>query len=829
LDLVGSNINRIRIAGVIGQGGMGRVYDGYDEKLGRRIAVKAIQAEAFFDAAARARLIREARALAKIEHPNLCRVFDVIEHEGADFLALEYIEGKTLRQAVAAGLTFQEKIRIAASIADVLAAAHRAGILHRDLKPENVMITHAGEVKVLDFGLARFFESVDDDDPGATSGKWAAVPAGAMDDTATMVHPRNLAVDSHTAAGTVVGTPLYMSPEQARGQRLTPASDLYSFGLLLQFLLDGRDAYDRSAGGAAVMRMAAAGTSAPLATRDSDLRALVNALKSFTPSERPTAVRAHRRLQRIGTRRARRLRAAAIATVLLLLAAGALKYMFDLRSERAAALAARQEADLRRAAADELMAFMIGDLNNRLQQVGKLEVLDAVSEKALSYFASVPPDETSQTDLRRNADVLLQLGELRMTRGEMDQARIAFHRALGLARRATSIDPRDADSLFILGRAHSWLGIIHYREGDTAAGIAQMTRYLEAAGRLSAILPKADERRGEVALAHVNLGSFAERSGEIDTAIGHYETALGVTAEMSRIRPSDTDLLRSLALSTNKIAVALFRGGRLRDAQTRYAEERRLLGSLLAMDPKDERVLQRVAINHDHVGSVDLTQGKIDEAIAEFEADIALQKHAVDRDPANLTWRRNLAAAHRQMGDAVRARDPVRAAEIYAGAAAIMNDVLAKQRKEIDPVIEMAFIETGWARALQRRNRAAAARPHVENAIALIGSLKPSAATKRPLALALITQGEIDAAAGRTAAARERWTEAERALSPRAPNLREPRILDLWARVHLHLDRPREAQPILDALDAMGYRNYDLEELTTRAPASTDRRLSHGR
>jgi hypothetical protein len=158
-----------------------------------------------------------------------------------------------------------------------------------------------------------------------------------------------------------------------------------------------------------------------------------------------------------------------------------------------------------------------------------------------------------------------------------------------------------------------------------------------------------------------------------------------------------------------------------------------------------------------------------------------------------------------------------------------MNDVLAKQGKEIDPVLEMVAIDTGWGRALLRRNRNALARAHAESAIGRIGALKSVPMNKRPQALALITLGEIEAAAGRTDAARARWSEAEQMLSPRAPNLRDPRILDLWARLFLHLGRAQEAEPILATLDEMGYRNYDLEALTSRAPASTDRRLSRGR
>src|SRR4051794_3120899 len=158
MDLSGRRLGHIRVERILGQGGMGDVYEGFDEKLARRVALKALHRDQRLDDEARARLIREARTLSQLDHPNICRIHDYIEGADADVLVLELIEGRTLQRAIEEGLSRAEKLRISQAIAEVLVVAHRFGIVHRDLKPENVMLTKTGVVKVLDFGLARWIE-----------------------------------------------------------------------------------------------------------------------------------------------------------------------------------------------------------------------------------------------------------------------------------------------------------------------------------------------------------------------------------------------------------------------------------------------------------------------------------------------------------------------------------------------------------------------------------------------------------------------------------------------------------------------------------------------
>jgi serine/threonine protein kinase len=212
-------IGHYRIRRKIGEGGMGVVYEGWDERLERAVAIKTIR-EANESKDARSRLWREARSLARVNHPGVCQVFDVIEDREALVLILELLEGESLADRLACGsITPSEAVGIERQILEALQALHDIGIVHRDLKPSNAFLTRHG-VKLLDFGLAR---SVDPATAGATD---HAI-------TATIV----------TATGVIVGTPQYMAPEQASGHLTGPAADIFASGCILYEMLTGKQPF----------------------------------------------------------------------------------------------------------------------------------------------------------------------------------------------------------------------------------------------------------------------------------------------------------------------------------------------------------------------------------------------------------------------------------------------------------------------------------------------------------------------------------------------------------------------------------------------------------
>ena len=221
----GTKIGRYEIIAPLGAGGMGEVHLARDARLDRRVAVKALPAHLLADPIARERLRREAVASASLDHPFICKVFEVGESADASYIVMEYVEGQTLHQRLASGpLPFAECVRIAGEIADALEAAHAGRLVHRDLKPANVMLTPQGHVKVMDFGLARQVMA-----PEAETTVVGSAPTPPL-----------------TEIGTRVGTPDYMSPEQALGETVDARSDLFSFGILLAELLTGRHPFRRA-------------------------------------------------------------------------------------------------------------------------------------------------------------------------------------------------------------------------------------------------------------------------------------------------------------------------------------------------------------------------------------------------------------------------------------------------------------------------------------------------------------------------------------------------------------------------------------------------------
>lgn len=360
MTLIGKAIGHIRIVDILGKGGMGEVYVGFDETLERKVALKAIQAESRLKPQAKARFLREARVLSQLEHPSICQIHDYIEGEETDFLVLEFIEGKNLHQAVAHKLNKSLKLKIAEQVAQVLVVAHGKGVVHRDLKPSNVMLTKNGEIKVLDFGLARFVESKpgrlkpktkDESEllklgfdhtavPGAPT---ITVPPPTGEESVSVPPDRPLET-LKTKQGTVMGTPLYMSPEQARGEAVSAASDMYSFGLMLQELFTGLEPYEETDKPSTILDKAMKAETRPVSGVSSDLAALINRLKSAVPTARPSATETAGRLRQIREKPRKRIRNSIISVVAVAFMLMGLKYTMDLRQERKLALQARDEA-----------------------------------------------------------------------------------------------------------------------------------------------------------------------------------------------------------------------------------------------------------------------------------------------------------------------------------------------------------------------------------------------------------------------------------------------------------------------------------------------------
>src|SRR2546425_2560082 len=224
----GTKLGRYEIRSKIGEGGMGKVYLAEDTLLERKVAIKFLPERLVADEQARKRLVREARAAAKLDHPNICSIYEVGEDDGRSFIVMQHVEGETLDVRMKRKpLDLSESLSLASQVADALAEAHTHGIIHRDIKPSNIIITPRGQAKVMDFGLAK-----------------TAPATGAIE---TEAETKSLL----TTPGMIIGTVPYMSPEQVRGEKVDARTDIFSFGVMLYEMLSGQQPFASESAAAA--------------------------------------------------------------------------------------------------------------------------------------------------------------------------------------------------------------------------------------------------------------------------------------------------------------------------------------------------------------------------------------------------------------------------------------------------------------------------------------------------------------------------------------------------------------------------------------------------
>ncbi len=554
---------------------MGDVWVGFDEALSRRVALKSIRPGMRREPGAQARFLREARVLSQLDHPNICRVFDLVRSEDGEFLVLELIEGRSLRAALGpAGLPFATAMRVAQQLVSALVAAHGRGVIHRDLKPENVMITTQGDVKVLDFGLARLAgtvlaetglpgagererlseqpasppgpepaqgvgdptgsvadrtglaEVVEDqgqesrnpvEPPGGRRAARAEDPEVLLDRPAAAADDAGREADFGTVAGAILGTLSYMSPEQATGGTVTAASDIYSLGLILQELFTGRRAYEPGLTEPGLLLKAARAETLPISGVDGELAALVERLKAAEPAARPSAIDVAERLRWIAAaprRRRRRLVVAAAIAVMTLFSVAMTVQTLRVGRERDRA---NQEAQTARQVSDFLVGLFRVSHPERARgnTVTARELLDQGAERIRTELGGEPEVQ---------ARLLDTIGSVYAALGLYDEALPLLEGAVAIGRQGPRADEdRLATSLDHL-----------------ACALVSLNRLDEAEPLLREAIAISQRLHGELAAETVspvnNLASALWHRGEYDEATRLCERILEI-----RLRSSDPD------------------------------------------------------------------------------------------------------------------------------------------------------------------------------------------------------------------------------------------------------------------------------------------------
>jgi serine/threonine-protein kinase len=627
-DLVGERIGHFRVVEMLGRGGMGAVYKGYDDKLQRHVALKAIRSEFRLHAESKARFLREARILSKIDHPHVCTVHDYIEGDGCDFLVMELVEGRSLRVELMYEPGQQRKMNIARQLLEVLAVVHSEGVIHRDLKPDNVMVTSTGEIKVLDFGLAR---SVEEDAALLSRSLAATVDAEAGPTIASDSDSGSIYVK--TQLGSVMGTLGYMSPEQACGQPATAASDMYSLGLILQEMFTGQAPFDRSNDPQTLLVKAIDGDCLPISGLKEDLTALINRLKSVAPGARPSSVDALAELDHIIEKPKRIRRRAALISVWLALSLLALGMTVQSFRAQREARRAEQEAEASKSAVEFLAGmFEIMEPNRRGHETPGMEILDDGARRAVEELDDQPllrarlmdtmgevyrllglydkalPLSQGALEIRREilgdehldvASSATNLAELHSKRGEYAEAEALFLEALEIQRHLLGdMHPSVIENL-------NNLTVLRYNQGDIDGAEPLLREALVMTRRLHG------DVHPDVAAAMNNLAFVLVAKGDLDGA----ESLMRESVALHRRYRSDGHT--GLASSLNSLAWVLQKKGDLDAAEPLLREalsmQRRLLGS---EHPELVVTINNLAMLLQATGDIDAAETMLREALS---------------------------------------------------------------------------------------------------------------------------------------------------------------------------------------------------------------------
>lgn len=747
---------KLETAVPVGQGAMGEVFKAWDPQLQRHVAVKLLHRA---DPESLERMLREARSQALVDHPNVCKVYEVGENEeGRPYISMQLVEGEPLDKA-AADLSIEEKIHLMVTVADAVQAAHAVGLIHRDLKPSNILVERDGHGQlrpyVLDFGIAREFQT-----------------AGL------------------TVTGQVVGTPAYMSPEQARGEvrTLDRRSDVFSLGVILFELLAGRSPYSSDSG--VEQLIAVLQTDPPPLRRVApfvprDLETIVATCLEKDPDQRyPSAREFANDLTRylngesIAARRSawtrrtliwirRHRMVASLATIVVIGApSSALKYTLDMRAERSRALAASSEAE-------SLMDFMLEDLHQRLEPLGRTDLLEEVARRALAHHDRFSASDRTPASRHRRALAYKNLGLVLESQGDLDAAERSLHHARELLATVAAEQPDRVRWLRDLAGAESEMAGILLERGDTEGSSEACRGALATARSLVARFGQDDQNLAELWRAAANTTWLHHQRGQLDLALEASDEALAVASER------------------------------------------------VTSDPDANEWLYRLSVTKSYRGMVQEEQQRHDLATTSYREALALADELAHREPHNARWTFESELCNARLGHVLEHHDDFVGAELkYRAALDLARELVARDEANAKWRRELSVALTSLGQVLRRLDRTGEALPLLDESLSISRRLAvqdpTNASLKNDLAWDLVQVGTAYSELGDDPKARSLWEAALVVITPLAESTDLAWYRDTQVIALLNLGRVEEARPLAERLLAAGWDEAEFLELVRR-------------
>ena len=814
----GQTVGAYTLVREIGKGGMGTVWLARrtDGRFEGQVAIKFLNA-GLLGQAGSGRFSREGQILARLAHPNIARLIDagVAADGDSPYLVLDYVDGLPITTYCEQHqLNVRARLNLFLDVLGAVAHAHNRLILHRDLKPSNILVNAAGEVKLLDFGIAKLLTD-----------------ASSATEQVTVFELTKQVGNAYT--------PNYAAPEQMQGGEVTTATDVYALGVLLYLLLSGQHPMADAMTGTpleqlrAVVEIEPRRLSEQVRAADSkrareisktlrgDLDTIVARALKKMPAERyanaaaladdvrrwlahePIAARPDSAAYRLAKFvRRHRLGVAAGGVAGLALATGIVVVMWEARA-----------TERQRVQAEGLIEFMLGDLRKKLEPVGRLDVLDVVGEKALAYYATQPTDQQDPDSLGRRARALHLMGEVADKRGRLDEARRMFAEAADSTAELLARSPKDGQRLFDHAQSVYWAGLIAMRMGQLDAARAQWEHYLALAIALRQLAPDNVDWQSEEAFAQQNLGVLQLRSGQVAAALASFQATEVVWQRLVEQQPG---LYLELANALGWQASAQISLGDYKAAI--QAEQAKVVALDQMPDAATSREVQVLKANAAHdIGRLYQFQGQLatalpwaERAVREFETLVALDK-------ANIDWLYQLAVARigqLEMRAGAAPSDAYR--HLLATTAADVARLLAADAGNLDWHCALRG-RLVWLQARDAELGGSRVAPHLQRYVIemqglMAGNRTLSVNQARALAKAEILLGTQLAAAHENMLARLHWKAAAARLTASAQAGEHPSMA-LLAQAQFLLGATDDSRALAETLKASAYRHPDYADL----------------